>query len=108
MALCNFGVAWLGDCPAQVAEEGQRCEKHANLKCASCNAPATHTCDETGQLVCGTPLCDNCEHAIAPDGTNGGVGFYTTVPKEMQKDWKTHIKKTEQKYEPWYARKENK
>ena len=43
-------------------------------------------------------------HAIAPDGTNGGVGFYSSIPDDMQKTWKTHVKKTEQSYKPWYAR----
>lgn len=74
------------------------------MKCASCGNQATRTCEETGQFVCGANLCDECEHAIAPDGTNGGVGFFTTVPREMREGWKEHVRKTDQKYEPWYLR----
>ena len=101
---CGFGLAWVGNCKQPATAENGRCQTHTKEVCSSCGAPATHECEETGQLVCGFPLCDNCVHAIAPDGTNGGVGFYSSIPDDMQKTWKTHVKKTEQSYKPWYAR----
>ncbi len=99
--MCTFVRAWVGQC-----KNPDPCEEHSKLVCVSCGNPATHECEETGQFVCGANLCDNCEHAIAPDGTNGGVGFYTTVPEEMRKTWKSHIPKGTQKYAPWYEREE--
>lgn len=98
--ICNFNEAWIGKC-----ENESPCEKHANQTCASCGAQATHDCEQTGQFVCGSPLCDECEHAIAPDGTNAGIGFFSTIPDEMIKTWKSHIKKTDQKYDVWWKRK---
>jgi hypothetical protein len=48
------------------------------------------------------PLCNNCQHTIFPDGTNGGVGFNQQL---LPEDLKRHSKKTEQKFLPWYKRK---
>jgi hypothetical protein len=39
-------------------------------------------------LVCGCPLCDDCEHELSPNGTNG---------------WTLkHCRKDQQKYKPWW------
>jgi hypothetical protein len=93
---CGFLEAWVGRC-----RNPQPCEKHANQICESCGARATHNCSQTGQFVCGAPLCDECEHAIFPSGTNGGVGFNESpLPQGM----KRHCKKSEQTHQPWYAR----
>ena len=70
MGLCGFNEAWIGTCLNH-----SPCTKHQHLICGSCGEPATHTCSETGQFVCGVPLCQKCEHVTFPDGTNGGVGF---------------------------------
>jgi len=94
--LCKFNIAWVGEC-----QNPRPCEKHSELKCVSCNNPATHSCDETGQCVCGEPLCDDCEHLIFPEGDNGGVGFNQQKPP---KGLKRHLPKTEQIYQPWYSR----
>jgi len=99
---CRFIKAWIGQCKND-AIEGEFCKEHADLKCCSCGAQATHECDETGQFVCGAPLCDNCEHTIAKDGTNGGIGFIRTSP--LPKGYKSHCRKDAQIYQPWYARK---
>ena len=40
-------------------------------------------------LVCGVPLCADCEHEISDDGTNG---------RTMR-----HCRKDAQKFLPWYA-----
>ena len=84
-AMCCFDEAWRGKCKELAVKNG-RCEKHADLVCISCGAPATHTCSETGQFVCGAPLCDDCEHTTAENGTNGGIGFYrvSDLPKGIR------------------------
>jgi hypothetical protein len=92
--ICGFDMAWVGPCKAE------NCTEHAALKCVSCGAKATRSCDETGQFVCGAPLCPDCEHTLAADGTNGGVGFNAQRPPEGMGH---HCKKTEQKHKPWYA-----
>jgi hypothetical protein len=102
MSKCGYDEAWRGPCKNEAP-----CADHASKVCASCGAPATRSCAETGQFVCGAPLCSDCEHATAPDGTNGGVGFYTTVPADTRASWKPHIRKDAQKYTPWYERVES-
>ncbi len=93
---CGFAEAWVGKC-----KNAKPCEEHADMKCVSCGEPATKTCDSTGQFVCGAPLCDECEHSIYPDGTNGGIGFNAQSCPEITK---SHVKATEQKFKPWYTR----
>ena len=96
--MCGFDEAWRGKCKKLAVNNGM-CEEHANLVCVSCGKPATHSCSETGQLCCGEPLCDDCEHTIAGDGTNGNIGFFRTAP--LPKGMKEHCKKTEQVNFPW-------
>jgi hypothetical protein len=98
--MCNFIEAWIGKCK-EPADESGYCEKHKKEKCVSCGSQATHTCDETGQFVCGAPLCNDCEHTVFPEGHNGGIGFNAhPCPEGM----KRHCKKSEQKYTPWFKR----
>ena len=94
---CQFIKAWIGQC-----KNTMPCEEHASLECSSCGAPATSECAETGQFVCGEPLCDDCEHVTFPDGTNGGIGFNA---QNLPGGIKRHCKKTDQVNAPWYARK---
>jgi hypothetical protein len=100
---CKFDKAWVGKC-GKSADESDFCEEHKGTKCCSCGAQATHTCDETGQLVCGAPLCDDCTHNTHPQGHNGGVGFNA---HKWPEGMKTHCKKSEQKFAPWYVDEEN-
>ena len=58
MTDCPFIVAWLGKC---ANPGGPFCHIHAGMKCKSCGQQATHECSVTFALVCGTPLCDDCE-----------------------------------------------
>lgn len=95
IVICGFDEAWIGKCKNTCP-----CEKHGNLKCISCNEIATRSCDETGQFVCGAPLCDNCEHTIAADGANGNIGFFRTA--NLPDGLREHCKKSEQVYQPWY------
>lgn len=87
---CRFEKAWVGPC--KKLSIGEFCEDHLGKTCSSCGAQATGECNETMGLVCGMPLCDDCEHEIAPDGTNGRT--------------LKHCKKNEQKYQPWYMTEE--
>lgn len=96
--MCNFNNAWVGTCNNS---GDPYCKEHAELKCVSCGNQATKTCDSTGQFVCGAPLCDDCEHTIFQNGTNGGIGFNAAQPPEGMK---SHCKKTEQVFKPWYER----
>ena len=80
--LCSFDEAWRGKCKKLAVKNGM-CEEHADLVCASC----------------GAPLCDDCEHTIADDGTNGNIGFFRTAP--LPEGMKEHCKKTEQVNFPW-------
>ncbi len=103
IVMCGFHKAWVGKCKTQVLREGDKCDEH-QIKCRSCSAPATHQCAETGQFVCGAPLCDDCTHNIHPQGYNGGIGFNALpLPEGM----KTHGKKAEQRYAPWYVNTDN-
>lgn len=100
---CKWTAAWIGRCRVAADQGSDYCAKHTQ-KCSSCGETATHDCEETGQFVCGFPICDSCEHAIFPDGTNGGVGFNAQA---ISQEVKRHVKKSEQKYKPWYARAES-
>lgn len=92
---CQFDKAWVGKCGKPVEEGEEYCEEHLGLECDSCGNQATHSCYETmGAFVCGAPLCDDCEHKIFADGTNGGKI--------------AHVKKSEQVNEPWYVQEMNK
>jgi len=98
--MCKYNLAWIGDCKEPEVENGM-CEKHKDLKCCSCGKPATHECAETGQFVCGAELCDDCEHTICDNGTNGGIGFFREGKRP--EGLKEHCKKSEQVYKPWYV-----
>ena len=73
MGNCTFDLAWRGQCKATC--EGSVCTQHAAVKCCVCGEQATHECDHTGQLVCGAPLCNNCEGHIDTSKPVGGWGF---------------------------------
>jgi hypothetical protein len=100
VVVCGYDIAWIGKCTEPAGENG-RCEKHAKAVCCSCGKPATHDCPETGQLVCGAPLCDDCEHTTAMEGTNGNIGFFRTSP--LPEGMREHCKKADQKVFPWYV-----
>ncbi len=97
MDKCKFNIAWVGQCK-QDADETGYCQEHGLLVCRSYGKQATHTCHETFILVCGTPLCDGCEHTLCENGCNSGA----PLPKGM----KDHCKKGEQVYDPWYMQDE--
>lgn len=94
---CGFDRAWQSPC-----ENLAPCSEHGDLKCISCDRPATRSCPATGQFVCGAPLCDACEHTIAADGTNGNVGFFRTSP--LPDGLGEHCRKTDQVFKSWVER----
>jgi hypothetical protein len=90
---CRFDKAWIGKCEKEADESGF-CEEHKGIKCVSCGVQATRDCPETMGLVCGAPLCDDCEHTIQSNGCNSGG--------ELPDGMKSHCKKIEQVNKPWY------
>ena len=97
---CGYNKAWIGACENQITDAASgRCDDHKNTVCVSCGSPATRECDSTGQFVCGAPICDECEHTIYEDGTNGGVGFDSASPPAGMG---SHCKKGDQKFKTWY------
>lgn len=93
-AKCTFGLAWIGPCNKEL-DAHKFCSEHQDKKCSSCGEPATRECSETMGLVCGVYLCDNCEHTICENGCNSGA----SLPPGL----KSHCKKNEQVYKPWYT-----
>lgn len=83
MTKCTFSLAWIGPCGKH------DCKDHSNLVCSCCGAPATRQCEETFGMVCGSPLCNDCEHELTEDGVNVANT--------------SHVKKGEQKHLPWYT-----
>lgn len=93
MNQCIFVKAWIGQCTAETVD-GLFCEKHADSLCRSCGSKAIQECSETMGLVCGTPLCNDCEHTLRENGCNSGA----PLPEGLG----DHCKKSEQVYQPWY------
>jgi len=58
---CIFIKAFIGKCNEH-AVHGEYCKEHSELKCCVCGLKAARDCPETLGLVCGAPLCDNCDH----------------------------------------------
>lgn len=63
---CTWTVAWVGECgdPAVTGTDPPRCADHNDdwrADCANCGAQATGGCEATFGLVCGAPLCDDCD-----------------------------------------------
>lgn len=100
MSKCKFNLAWRGRCENDADESGY-CAEHKDLKCCSCGNSATHQCSSTMGLVCGAPLCDDCEHTIHSNGCNGaGWDANTFCPEGL----KSHCRKDEQVYMLWIYR----
>lgn len=91
---CKFEQAWIGKCKNKSDESGF-CDKH-KLKCSSCGAVANHDCEATIGLVCGAPLCADCEHTTNSNGCSSGG--------ELPKGYKSHCKIKDQEFQPWYMK----
>lgn len=61
---CRYVIAYVGECVNKSADGTDYCSKHLGKKCVVCGEQATHECHETCGLVCGDPLCNNCEHEV--------------------------------------------
>lgn len=85
--MCNFNLAWVGNCKNDSGTEPM-CEEHKDLKCDCCGQPATRQCSETFGMICGSNLCDTCEHYITEKGVN-----YSGCK---------HVKKGQQEHLPWW------
>ena len=91
---CLFNEAWVGRCKNEIVENGY-CKKHKDLYCVSCGEKATHSCSETMGLVCGVPLCDNCEHTLCDNGCNSGG--------KLPEGYGAHCPEGKQVYLSWVA-----
>jgi len=60
MNACKYEMPWAGCCgePCELGEA--MCEKHKNLECRNCGAPAVKGCPSASSMVCGAPLCKDC------------------------------------------------
>ena len=92
MNKCKFIKAWIGNCNRTSSDSF--CEEHEGIACVNCREQATHECEETMGMVCGAPLCDDCEHTIQSNGCNSGG--------ELPEGLRTHCRRGEQVYKPWY------
>lgn len=68
MSSCEFIKDWAGKCGNDVPEGNRFCEEHQGLECRGCGDQAVETCAETMGLVCGAPLCEDCEHIFSDSG----------------------------------------
>ena len=85
MTRCNFTPAWVGPCGKS------DCKEHTALKCSCCGAPATRECSETFGLVCGAPLCLDCEHELTEDGVNFAGNRHVRKDNQKYTHWIEHI-----------------
>lgn len=67
---CEFDMGYAGRCKGNSSLYSKYCKTHDDMTCVSCGKQATHQCTETLQLVCGSPLCDNCKHSPVNYGPN--------------------------------------
>ena len=82
----SFTAAWQGVC--KCGKLVGECEEHNEVVCVSCGSTAVRECPaHLGPISCGAPLCQDCEHVVAPNGT--------TSRKLV------HCRSIEQKYLPW-------
>lgn len=60
---CGFetGAGWGPTCTILVHGDGPYCEKHTR-PCVGCGDPSTRECSASIGVMCGFPLCDQCEH----------------------------------------------
>lgn len=91
---CNYNKPWQGPCQNPVDSPLERCDEHKDRVCCSCGAPATRDCSMASSMVCGCPLCDDCEHSTARDA------LYAQLSKpgsrEKFEEWKrmpSHVKR---------------
>jgi hypothetical protein len=71
---CPFVSEGEGRCCRPIRWSGF-CARHSGLPCIVCKSQATHECCYAGQLVCGVPLCADCEGWNDPQESCGTWGF---------------------------------
>jgi hypothetical protein len=63
MDQCVWDLAWIGRCKKEALPGTPAlCAEHSDKKCLSCGRVAVRECPEAGSLVCGAPLCADCNH----------------------------------------------
>lgn len=71
---CTYELAWRGKCSEPCTE--RFCDKHMKERCVSCGEQSTQECDMASSLVCGSPLCDDCEHGFVKNENGWWVGVH--------------------------------
>ena len=59
--VCKFAPVWQNLCGKPVFADGL-CATHYEQKCCRCGKQAVRECDYASSLVCGAPLCADCNH----------------------------------------------
>jgi hypothetical protein len=72
---CAFDKAWIGPCGKPVPDGQKFCEVHQGSKCDGCGGQAILECPDAGSLVCGAPLCGECEGYQDKSAGRGWQGF---------------------------------
>lgn len=62
---CAFCEPWRGYCNNTVAVDGDVCDEHkqAHFICVNCGKQAVTKCQASMGLMCGNPLCEECDKA---------------------------------------------
>lgn len=61
MTACTFVKPWQGECGDAGTGDPPRCEEHTDLECGVCGAPAVTRCKASFGMMCGNPLCEDCD-----------------------------------------------
>lgn len=73
---CTYVTYWGGQCTSLGAVDGL-CARHRGKTCEGCGSTAVVDCRQTVGLVCGAPLCAECEHLLG--GGHGRAGWQDGV-----------------------------
>jgi len=82
---CNYDVPYQGQCQNPVDSPLDRCDEHKGRVCCSCGAPATRDCSMASSMVCGAPLCDDCEHITAHNQLSEPGSRWKRMPSHVKR-----------------------
>jgi hypothetical protein len=88
---CRFEVPWRGPC-GKPSTNGW-CSEHEGKRCVSCGAKAERGCQEGLSLVCGAPLCKDCEHTSSRD-SNGPQHVKRKTAQRIRKEREAEYRAT--------------
>lgn len=59
---CKYDVPYVGECSKQAITNSDYCWEHSRRTCDVCEKQATRGCSVAVSLVCGMPICNNCNY----------------------------------------------